>query len=767
MKPAPHVSVEVDLAQPYADSLAHLLAELERVDLLIRARIAYLRRLQADDEHFRGLYISEQEVDDLLERPLGTPQWLDASSAAQRPEEVERALAALDERLAARRRLSLERGTELRLDRLARLFGLDVIELDAVLVCLAVEIDLRYEKLYAYLQDDVTRKRPSIDLLLQLLVAAPAERLVARRRFHADAPLLARRIVTVDTEAGQAQGPLLARFMKLEDRIVQYLLGHDALDERLRTFVSVLAPARGLDDLLLEDAVRAGLRRAWPERPAALLPRPEPLPVMLLGGQPGAGKRSIAAAICSERGWPLLVVELAAWPVDAEPARLAELVEREAALRGAAVFWAAAASSGPFDAGAAAEGRGGDAAVRPASVLGPVLRAIDAGSAPCFWAGDENEAMRVALSQRGAIVMPMPPSTVAQRQALWASCLGGVALAGDVDIVLLASRFKLSLGRVVQAAATARRLAQLRGGATAPIDAHDLLDACRLHSNQKLTLLARKVGAHYQWSDIVLPADRLAQLREICNHVKYRDRVYGDWGFGGKLALGKGLAVLFAGPSGTGKTMSASIIASELGLDLYKIDLSTVISKYIGETEKNLSKIFDEAETSNAILFFDEADALFGKRSEVRDSHDRYANIEVGYLLQRMEEYEGIAILATNFRKNMDDAFTRRLHFTVEFPFPNDEDRHRIWQGIWPQDTPRDSALDLRLLAERFEMTGGNIKNVAVAAAFLAADDDQVVRMGHVIEATQREYQKTGKLIGDFAGAFAEFANGPNDANGR
>ena len=748
----PSRSADAPRMQPYADSSEHLLAELERVDLLIRARIAHFRCVQTDDEHFRGLYISEQEVDGLLARPLGTPQWL--GSAAPVEGEIESGLAALWEHLASRRRLSVERGVELRLDRLGRIFELDEIELDAVLVCLAVEIDLRYEKLYAYLQDDVTRKRPSVDLLLQLLVAKPLDRIEARRRFHADAPLLARHLLVLDAEAGQAHGPLLAKFAKLDDHVVQYLLGHDPIDERLRGFVAAIAPARGLDDLLLDSDARERLRRAWPARaaPGALLP------VMLLGGRPGAGKRSIAEAICKERGWPMLAVDLAAWPPEVEPVRLAELVEREAAMRGAAVFWAAAPASGTAEAVAVAEGRGGDAPARSGVSLGAILRTIDAGKAPCFWAGDEGDAVRGALPHRGAIVVPVPESTYAQRKELWASCLADATLARDADLSLLASRFKLSLGRVVEAAASARRLAQLRGGEAGPIAGRDLLDACRLHSNQKLSSLARKVAARYRWSDIVLPADRLAQLREICNHVKYRERVYGEWGFGQKLALGKGLAVLFTGPSGTGKTMSASIIASELGLDLYKIDLSTVISKYIGETEKNLSKIFDEAETSNAILFFDEADALFGKRSEVRDSHDRYANIEVGYLLQRMEEYEGIAILATNFRKNMDDAFMRRLHFTVEFPFPDDDDRHRIWQGVWPHETPRDSALDLRLLAERFEMTGGNIKNVAVAAAFLAADGDDVVRMGHVIQATQREYQKTGKLIGDFASDLAEFA---------
>ena len=202
--------------------------------------------------------------------------------------------------------------------------------------------------------------------------------------------------------------------------------------------------------------------------------------------------------------------------------------------------------------------------------------------------------------------------------------------------------------------------------------------------------------------------------------------------------------------------MAAEIIAGELGLDLYKIDLSRVVSKYIGETEKNLARIFAEAETSNAILFFDEADALFGKRSEVRDAHDRYANIEIAYLLQKMDEYEGVVILATNLRKNMDDAFVRRVHFTVEFPFPAAEDRRRIWEKIWPAETPRSPELDLSIMAGRFELAGGSIRNIAVAAAFLAANDGQGIEMGHLLHATQREYQKMGKVVVD--GEFGEYA---------
>jgi SpoVK/Ycf46/Vps4 family AAA+-type ATPase len=245
----------------------------------------------------------------------------------------------------------------------------------------------------------------------------------------------------------------------------------------------------------------------------------------------------------------------------------------------------------------------------------------------------------------------------------------------------------------------------------------------------------------------VLPVDAFAQLREICERVRHRARVFESWDFQRKLSLGKGLHALFAGPSGTGKTMAADIMARELGLELYKIDLSGVVSKYIGETEKNLARVFSEAESGSAILFFDEADALFGKRSEVKDAHDRYANVETSYLLQRMEEYEGISILATNLRRNMDEAFVRRIAFVVQFPAPEQPERLRIWQGVFPTAMPRGDDIDLPFMAERFKITGGNIKNIAVAAAFLGASDGGTVAMRHIVRATKRELQKAGKTI--------------------
>jgi SpoVK/Ycf46/Vps4 family AAA+-type ATPase len=273
-----------------------------------------------------------------------------------------------------------------------------------------------------------------------------------------------------------------------------------------------------------------------------------------------------------------------------------------------------------------------------------------------------------------------------------------------------------------------------------------LYRACRLQSSQMLNEMAVKIEPHYGWDDIVLPEDKVDHLREICDQVRHHYRVFDTWGFCKKLSHGKGLSVLFTGSPGTGKTMAAEVLAHDLGLDLYKVDLSCVVSKYIGETEKNLARIFTDAQASNAILFFDEADALFGKRTEVSDAHDRYANIETSYLLQQMEEYEGIVILATNLRENMDEAFTRRIRFVVEFPFPNEANRLRIWQAHFPAEAPISPEIDYGYLAREFQVAGGNIKNIVLNAAFLAAADGGTIGMRQILQGTRREFEKVGKL---------------------
>jgi SpoVK/Ycf46/Vps4 family AAA+-type ATPase len=285
----------------------------------------------------------------------------------------------------------------------------------------------------------------------------------------------------------------------------------------------------------------------------------------------------------------------------------------------------------------------------------------------------------------------------------------------------------------------------------------DILKACQSTSSQTLRQFATLLTTHYQWSDLVLPADHQQQLQEVASYLRHHEALCGDWGFGKKHALSRGVNLLFSGPSGTGKTMAAGILARDLGLELYRIDLSTVVSKYIGETEKHLSRIFDAAELGNAMLFFDEADALFGKRSEVKEAHDRYANIEVNYLLQKLEEHNGVVILASNLSKHLDDAFQRRLQFTVIFPIPEHAERVAIWRQVFPEEAPLAHDIDFDFLARRFKLTGGSIKNIALTAAFFARAEGSMIGMPHIIIAVKREFQKMGRLcqksdFGDYYG---------------
>jgi AAA+ superfamily predicted ATPase len=712
----------------FETSLQHLLAELERIDLLIAAQVARARQLYANDEQFRGLYISEEEVNALLKQPLGFPRWARGQTALGD-------LAVTQENIARqidqRKQTSLQRGSELRLHSLQQLFGLSPFEVDALLVCFAAEADLRYERLYAYLQDDVTKKRPSVDLVLSLLAPSMEAKFAARSCFAESAPLFRHHLLEQIEDPSQPHQPLLAKYLKVDGRIVNYLLGSDELDARIQPYATLRDAQVGRDVLLVDGDAKRGIEKFVQNSASAREV------IIYLQGPYGAGKRSTAEAVCRESSRRLLIVDLERLIADGDAsyAKALRFVQREAKLQSAGMYWQG------FDAVLVEEKK---------ALFKTFLGALEDRPALTFLAGERLWEPADALSGAPFARVELRRPNFSERSRIWAAALnGGQPLNVDTDVPALATKFKFTGGQIRDVAATAENLARLRDTERASITTQDLYEASRLHSNQKLATLARKITPEYKWEDIVLPADRLEQLREVCNHVKYRDRVYGEWGFDRKLSLGKGLSVLFAGPSGTGKTMAAEIIAGALGLDLYKIDLSTVVSKYIGETEKNLSRIFIEAETSNAILFFDEADALFGKRSEVKDSHDRYANIEIGYLLQRMEEYEGVVILATNFRKNMDEAFVRRLHFTVEFPFPNEEDRHRIWERIWPQDTPRSSELDLGFMARRFELTGGNIRNIALAAAFLAADNSNIVDMTHLLHATKREYQKMGKVVSE------------------
>jgi SpoVK/Ycf46/Vps4 family AAA+-type ATPase len=708
--------VEIAGADTFLDGteqhLDALLGALRRLDLLLEQAVALTHAAHgsgAEGDPYRSLYISPEEVARLLDRAPG------ASTLQSEDGLSERRIAADDIP---------------RLNRLARAFGLTPFDLDLILIALAPELDLRYERLYAYLQDDMTRRRPSVDLALNLLCTSLEHKLAARPRLGVRAPLLEHQFLRLVDDPADQQPSLLNRYLKVDERIVNYLLGADDLDVRLMPYARHGVPETRLDELLLPADLKhrlALLVRAHAEGGAGL--------IYYFQGPYGVGKQTTAQALCGELGIGLLTVdgERLSQVEDAAFETIVRLAGRETILQGAALYWDSFDVLLPDDKRSRRE---------------TLLRALGDRRGLAFLAGDAPWEPADATCAPVFVRIEFSRPSYAERILLWEAALdSGTARAANVDLGALAGKFRFSGGQIRDAATTARNLARWRDPQAGLVTMDDLAAACRLQSNRKLAELAHKITPHYTWDDIILPADRLQLLRDVCNYIAYHALVYDEWGFDRKLAMGKGLNVLFAGPSGTGKTMAADVMAGELGLDLYKIDLSTVVSKYIGETEKNLARIFAEAETSNAILFFDEADALFGKRSEVKDAHDRYANVEISYLLQKMEEYDGVVILATNLRKNMDEAFVRRMHFTVEFPFPGEQDRRRIWQQIWPERTPRGPDLDLGFMARRFEIAGGNIRNVALAAAFLAAADGGAVTMAHLIQATQREYQKIGKLV--------------------
>jgi DNA-binding SARP family transcriptional activator/ATP-dependent 26S proteasome regulatory subunit len=706
----------------YANSMQHVLAELARLDVLLGSQVRRVRRSSGTpDDGLSGFYIPEAEIDALLDAPIGDPVRDTDPDHSETGLQLDRLSTEIAEHVAQ----SVRQGVYLRLVALVEVFDLGPFDVEVVVMCLAPEVDRRYGRLYAYLHDDVTRRAPTVDLVLSLLCADLGAKMTARTRFGPSAPLVRHGLVTLAEDPAQPSYSLLDKNILLAGRVARFLLDDDGVAEQLGSYVRLVVPAVTFGDLHFPAEFGASLARLAEHADDDL--------VVYCQGSYGVGKQSVAAACCRRWNVPLLVVSadlLASRPAE-EFAMLLRLVDREARLQGAVMYWE------NVDVLLGEEMR---------ARLALLLSTLAVSPGPAFLAGDTRWEPADAPHGMTFVRLEFPAPGYAERVRLWSAAFDrteGAAL----DLAAVSGKFRLTGGQIRDTVATARNLAHLRAPGDPQVTQDDLQSACRLQSNRRLAALAEHITPHSTWHDIVLPAEKMEQLREVANQVRYRAQVYEAWGFERKVAGGRGLAVLFAGPSGTGKTMAADVLAHDLGLDLYKIDLSTVVSKYIGETEKNLARIFAEAASSNAILFFDEADALFGKRSQVRDAHDRYANLEISYLLQKMEDHEGVVILATNLRKNLDDAFVRRLHAVIEFPVPGVEERRRIWEQVWPEATPRDQGLDLDLLAQQIDLPGGNIRNIALAGAFLAAADGGVVTMAHVVRATRREYRKMGKIL--------------------
>ncbi|MBA4156981.1 MAG: ATP-binding protein [Gemmatimonadetes bacterium] len=589
------------------------------------------------------------------------------------------------------------------LDSLCAAFGLSAFERRLLLLCAGLELDGEFARLCAAAQGDAQRPFPTFGLALAALPEAHWSALTPA------SPLRLWRLIEVAPGDSLVASPL-----RIDERILHFLTGISYLDERLRPLLRAVEAPAALAPT--QQAVAERVVELWEGETGEL-------PAVQLCASDAAACQGVAAAASAALGAPLFVLRAAEIPTGgAEREQLQRLWQREGVLSG----WALLVDCHE------AENEARRAAVE-------LLRGL---RGPVFVAA--REPLRLGGPRRVRLDVPRP--TPAEQIGLWERALGEAAAELNGQVATAVEHFQLGSEGIQ--AASAQVLAQLRHGGTPADGAARLLwEACRVQARPRLDDLAERIEPAAAWDDLVLPAPQKEILRQIAANVAQRGTVYERWGFSGRGRRGLGISALFAGASGTGKTMAAEVLAGGLALDLYRIDLSQVVSKYIGETEKNLARVFDAAEEGGAVLLFDEADALFGKRSEVKDSHDRYANIEVSYLLQRMEAYRGLAILTTNMKSALDPAFLRRIRFLVQFPFPDAAQRAEIWRRIFPAATPTEG-LDVARLA-RLNVAGGNIRNIALNAAFLAAAAAQPVRMEHLLRATRGEYAKLEKPLTD------------------
>lgn len=596
------------------------------------------------------------------------------------------------------------------LDTLCAAFDLTPFERDVLLLCAGMELDSSFTAYCANAQSEPRRANPTFSLALAALPEAHWSALTPV------APL--RRWRLIEVGAGET---LVSSPLRIDERILHYLAGVPYGDERVEGLIERPTPPLELPPS--HRALVERIHRLW--SPADSM---SALPAIQLCGEDHIGKRGIAAAACAGLGLNLSLMSANVVPL--EPAELDAMIrlwEREAALSASTLFL----DCNELDASDAPREKA-------------ISRFIETTHAALFVASRERRQVR----QRPVITFDVCKSTATEQRDIWRNVLGAGTphLNGPVDA--LVSQFSLSVPTIHAAYAEALGAAELgaRKLETSPDRLSDALwDACRTQARPRLESLAQRIESRSDWNDLALPTPQLQTLHEISAQVRQRLKVYETWGFAAKNARGLGISVLFTGPSGVGKTLAAEVLTNELRLDLYRIDLSSIVSKYIGDTEKNLRRVFDAAEEGGAVLLFDEADALFGKRSEVKDSHDRYANIEVSYLLQRMEAYRSLAILTTNMKGALDPAFLRRIRFIVQFPFPDAAQRAEIWRRIFPANTPTEG-LDLSKLA-RLNVTGGNIRNIALNGAFLAADAGEPVRMTHLLRAARSEYSKLEKPL--------------------
>jgi hypothetical protein len=616
-------------------------------------------------------------------------------------------------------------GVELPLIVLRDRFGLDPIDVDVIASLITIERGAAFNP---YVSQTERNEPLQADVAFLVALIADGDKIrpeEVRLRLTPDAPLVSGGLVELAAGPGWVpDAPLVYKRVRLAERVLDYVEGltepsHSVLGTCAR-FVEAPAPA---SELLLPE-------RALVDEVARALARTDQIVELL--GAPGVGRKSVAGAAARSLGRPVLVVRLPDIAVDARIVSdtLRPLV-REARLQDAVLVLDGADTFG--------DGVGQE------WIHGHLIAELRRVPTPMAVIGERSPGWAQRLGRVPMrFTVPFPSADVQRR--LWVRHLPPqLRLAPGTKLDQVATRYSASCASIREAAEELGRLDHVhqRGGL---VTEDHIIDVIRMRLAHRLGSLATVVRTTLEWGDVILPDDVLAPVFEFLNYAAHRAQVFKEWGFDRKLPYGRGLSALFAGPPGTGKTMICSLLAKELGLELYRIDLSQVVNKYIGETEKNLGRVFDEAARGQVMLLFDEADSLFAKRTEVKSSHDRYANLEVNYLLQRMESHEGVVVMTTNSETAIDPAFRRRIRFRIRFPAPDEHQRKLLWEGMVPKEAQLAGDVDFGVLAQRFPLAGGNIMNALVRAATAAAADGGPIHHRHLLRAAELEYGEMGFL---------------------
>ena len=640
----------------------------------------------------------------------------------------------LEAHLARVAHLRLEaKGTPL--GQLSQRFELEVFDEDILLLALSTSLDRSFGQLLGALQRSYTSVRPSVDLVLGLLTTNFRDRLAAMRRFEPEARLLSHGLIIL-TKSAMTPG-LLAREIHVAEHLQRELLFGDSEVRTISEYAKVSTPELGFDEVLLPPAIKTRLCAVLESHDRLNKIAGRGASIILLSGASGVGKTVTAEACASHLSAPLMSIDGAALHSQLGRAGASlNLLMREAATLGAVVFF----DNCELLFGTRLQGN---------RDLLSILELLASVPVPVILASSLEAMIDPMVLRRVLLRVALEVPSIKTRERLWARHLDvDVALEEKLDLPFFAEKYDFNGGEIVLAARLALALALEQNPGAPVLTSAILEDACETRRQHHLTELAVHTTTHLRLSDLVLPDDLMTTIRSILAAVRNRRRIFEDWGFGTRLTTGRGLSMLFRGSSGTGKTLSAEIIAAELSQPLYRVSIPRVVSKYIGETEQNLEKAFREAEVAGAILLFDEADSIFSKRVDVNSSVDRYSNMEVNLLLQEMERFEGVVILTTNLDAAIDDAFERRINYKLDFPFPEEAMRLQIWRQLLPDDAPvLMEEGELSYLAERFVLTGGSIKNVVLRAAYTAAEAEDPINIENLEAAAFQEYKEQGKLI--------------------